>query len=171
MGNEGFISYLPLLLLIIAFGALAYLLWRSHFNIGALIVQVSTAAFISTLAGYGLWVLGVIMVVSALFPESVFAWRANLFISMSAGSTFGYGMVKRFGTSEETLSTIDIALSSGLAMVGAIIGFVLFIDVQFGADFVPNASDVAGSYFGALLGGNAPLIVTGALRVYRNMEP
>ncbi len=171
MANEGFISYLPLLLLIVALGALTYLLWRSQFNIGALIVQLSTAAFLSTLAGFGLWVLGVIMVVSALFPENEFAWRANLVIGMSAGSTFGYAMVKRFGTSEEMLSPVDIALSFGLAAVGAIIGFILFIDVQFGADFVPNASDVAGSYFGALLGGNLPLIVVGAIRVYRNMEP
>ena len=169
--NEALINYLPLLLLIIFLAGCAYLIWRSEYNIGALLIQLVTAAFLSTLAAYGLWIIGVIMVVSALLPESEFAWRVNLILCMSVGSTTGYSMVKRFGTSSEDLRLFDVGLSLILAAIGAIIGFILFFDVQFGADFVPNASDVSGAYFGAVLGGNLPLIVVGVKRVFGNMEP
>lgn len=169
--NDALINYLPLLLLIISLSVCAYLIWRSEYNIGALLIQLGTAAFLSTLAAYGLWIIGVIMVVSALLPESEFAWRVNLILCMSVGSTAGYSMVKRFGTSSEDLSLFDIGLSFILAVVGAVIGFILFFDVQFGADFVPNASDVSGAYFGAVVGGNLPLIVVGIKRVSGNMEP
>ncbi len=171
MTAQAFISYLPLIGLIAFLSGCAFMLWRSEFNIGALMVQIVTAAFLSTLAGYALWVFGVIMVVSALFPQNDLAWRANLIIGMSAGATIGYSFVKRHGTSSESITVTDVAISLALGAVGAIIGFVLFLDVQFGADFVPNASDVSGAYFGALIGGNLPLIVAGIRNVMQHREP
>lgn len=168
---DAVIPYIPLFLLTAFLALCGVLIWRSGYNLGALIIQLGTAAFLSSLVGFTLWVIGIVMIINSFFPEIIFAWRVNLILGMSIGSTTGYAMVKRHGTASESVSISEIAISFSLAAVGAIIGFILFLDVQFGADFVPNASDASGAYFGALIGGNLPLAVVGIKRVYRNLEP
>ena len=95
----------------------------------------------------------------------------NAVVSQAIGATIGFAIIKRFGTSENLVNLKEVAISLILGIIGGYIGFNLFKDATFAADFVTNANSVAGAYFGAVIMGNSILIVGGLVNVLRNREP
>lgn len=164
-------SYLPLIVLMVAIAGIAYVIWRGHYGIGAYIVQLVFAAFVSSLGAYLFYVITIVMVVPAVLPGSVTGTQIAVVISMAIGSTIGFVVVKRYGTSEETVTLPAAGGALAISIAGGTIGYVTFRDVGFGADFWQNASSVGGTYLGALIGANLLLIVGGATRVLRRQEP
>ncbi len=169
--NIDFISYLPLALMLAFFAFCGFLIWRGEYKIGAYIVQVSAAAFLSSIGGMGLYVISVVMVTTWLFAGYTLTLAIGTVLTQAIGATAGFALVKRFGTYENRVTLNEVLISLVLAIIGAAVGFVLLKDATFGADFVTNASSVAGAYFGAVLMANIPLIVMGLIRVLRNHEP
>ena len=169
--ETGYIRYLPLFLLIGFLALCGILVWRGHYKIGAYIVQVAFALFLSTAAAMGLYVLSVVMLTTWLFPGNADFLMFNTLLMHSIGVAFGFSIVKRYVTAAGVLKPVEVLSSLALGFIGALIGFVLFKDATFGADFVDNASAVSGSYFGAVIMGNAQLIVIGLVRVLQNHEP
>lgn len=167
----GLIRYLPLGLLLGFLALCGVLIWRGHYKIGAYIVQVAFAAFLSAAAAMALYVMSVVMLTTWLFPGSTEFLMLNTILMHSIGATIGFSIVKRYGTSTGVLKPVEVMSSFVLGFVAAWIGFVLFKDATFGADFVDNASSVSGSYLGAVSMGNAQLIVLGLVRVLQNHEP
>ena len=163
--------YIPFTLLAIFLVFCGFLIWRGEYKAGAYIVQLSAALFLSSVGGFGLYVMSVIMVTTWLLPGNTTVLAADTIITQSIGATLGFAIVKRFGTAANQVSMKEIAVSLVLAIVGASVGFTLFRDATFGADFVDNASGVSGAYFGAVLMANSPLIVLGFVNVLRNREP
>ncbi len=166
-----FSEYIPLALLIAFAAFLAYLIWRGNYKIGAYIVQLAAAFFLSSVGGFGLYILSSVMVTTWVLTGSTTFLMLNAVVMQAIGATLGFVIVKRYGTSVNQVKPFEIALSLVLGVVGAYVGFVLFKDATFAADFVTNANSVAGAYFGAVLMGNSPLIVGGLARVLRNQEP
>lgn len=164
-------SYLPLIVLMIAIAGIAYVIWRGHYGIGAYIVQLVFAAFVSSLGAYLFYVITIVMIVPALLPGSVMATQIAVVISMAMGATIGFIVVKRYGTSEEIITVAEAGAGLLMAIAGGTAGYVTFRDVGFGADFWQNASSVGGTYLGALIGANLLLIIGGARRVIRRQEP
>ena len=169
--ETGYIRYLPLFLLIGFLALCGVLVWRGHYKIGAYIVQVAFALFLSTAAAMGLYVMSVIMLTTWLFPGSGEFLMFNTLLMHSIGATIGFAIVKRYVTATGVLKPVEVLSSLVLGFIGAWVGFVLFKDATFGADFVDNASAVTGSYFGAVILGNAQIIVIGLVRVLQNHEP
>jgi uncharacterized membrane protein YeaQ/YmgE (transglycosylase-associated protein family) len=167
----GLIHYLPLALLIAFVTFCGFLAWRGHYKIGAYLVQVVFAAFLSTGAAMGLYVLSSIMLTSWLFAGNSGFLVLNTLLMYSIGAAIGFSIVKRYGTAADQLKTTEVLTSFALGFIGAYIGLLLFKDATFGADFVDHASGVAGAYFGAVLMGNSQLIVIGLIRVLQNHEP
>lgn len=164
-------SYLPLIVLMVAIAGIAYVIWRGHYGVGAYIVQLVFAAFVSSLGAYLFYVITIVMFVPAVLPGSVTGTQIAVVISMAIGSTIGFVVVKRYGTSEETVTVREVAGALAISIVGGTIGYITFRDVGFGADFWQNASSVGGTYLGALIGANLLLVIGGAKRVLRRQEP
>ena len=164
-------GYIPLAALIVFGVFIGFIIWRGNYKIGAYIVQVAAALFLSSVAGFGLYVLSSVMVTTWLFAGSTSFLMINAVLMQAIGGTTGFAIVKRFGTHENQVTPKELAVSFVLAIVGGYVGFILFKDATFAADFVTNASAVSGAYFGAVLMGNSPLIVGGLVRVLRNYEP
>ena len=164
-------EYFPLAALIIFATFVAYIIWRGNYKIGAYLVQVAAALFLSSVAGFTLYVFSSVMVATWLFAGSSGFLMMNAVVMQAIGATIGFAIVKRFGTSENQVSLKEATASLALGIIGGYIGFNLFKDATFAADFVTNANSVAGAYFGALLMGNSPLIVGGIINVLRNQEP
>ena len=164
-------EYMPLGLLILVSAFLGYLIWRGNYKIGAYIVQVGAALFLSSVAGFALYVMSAVMVTTWIFTGSSTFLMVNSLATMALGTTAGFAIVKRYGTASNQVKPLEIVISLVLGVIGAWVGFVLFKDADFAADFVTNANSVAGAYFGALLMGNSPLIVGGLISVLRNQEP
>ncbi len=167
----GLIRYLPLALLIVFAAFCAYLVWRGNYKLGAWVVQVVAALFLSSVGGMGLYVMSVVMVTTWIFPGNLTFLMFNTIVTQAVGATLGFALVKRFGTSTGQLKLTELAASLVLAIIGAWVGFELFRDVRFAADFVDNASSVSGAYFGAVVLANSPLMVVGFIRVLQNHEP
>lgn len=164
-------SYVPFIVLIFVIAGIAYVMWRGHYGIGAFIIQLVFAAFVSSLGAYLLYVMTIVMLVPALFAGSVMATQIAVVVSMSIGAVVGFVVVKRYGTSEESISFAEIAGALALATIGGALGYIGFRDVGFGADFWQNASSVGGTYLGSLIGANLMLFVGGARRLIRRQEP
>ena len=164
-------SYIPLIVLLFVIAGIAYVIWRGHYGIGAYIVQLVFAAFVSSMGAYLLYVITIVMIVPAVLAGSVVGSQVAVVLSMAFGSVIGYMVVKRYGTSEETVTPLELAGSVALAVLGGALGYIGFRDVGFGADFWQNASSVGGTYIGALLGANLLLAVDGARRIIRRQEP
>ena len=169
--ETGYIRYLPLFLLIGFLALCGVLVWRGNYKIGAYIVQVAFALFLSTAGAMGLYVLSVVMLTTWLFAGSADFLMLSTLLMHSIGATIGFSIVKRYVTANGVLKPVEVLSSLALGFIGAWIGFVLFKDATYAADFVDNASAVTGSYFGAVLMGNAQLIVVGLVRVLQNHEP
>ena len=163
-----FSEYIPLALLI-AFAAFSPTDLAWQLQIGAYIR--SLAASIFPLALVIRPFILVVMVTTWVLTGSTTFLMLNAVVMQSIGATLGFVIVKRYGTSVNQVKPFEIALSLVLGVIGAYVGFVLFKDATFAADFVTNANSVAGAYFGAVLMGNSPLIVGGLARVLRNQEP
>ncbi len=163
--------YFPFALLLLFLALCGFLIWRGAYKAGAYIVQVSAAAFLSSVGGFGLYVMSVIMVTTWLLPGNLTVLAIDTIVTQSIGATIGYAIVKRFGTAANEVSIGEIAISLALALTGSTIGFIFLKDAKFGADFVDNAAGVSGAYFGAVIMGNSPLIVLGFVNVLRNQEP
>lgn len=166
-----FSEYLPLAALLLFIALIGVLLWRGNYKAGAYIVQVSAALFLSSAFGFALYAMSVVMVTTLIFRGSQDFLTINAVTSQAIGATIGFAIIKRFGTSENHVNIRDIAISFGLGLVGGYIGFNLFKDATFAADFVTNANSVAGAYFGAVIFGNSLIIVGGLVNVLRNREP
>ena len=164
-------GYIPLTALIIFGVFIGFIIWRGDYKIGAYIVQVAAALFLSSVAGFGLYVLSSVMVTTWLFAGSSEFLMINAVVMQAIGATIGFAIVKRFGTSQNQVNLKEMAISLILGIIGGYIGFNLFKDATFAADFVTNANSVAGAYFGAVIFGNALLIVSGLVNVLRNREP
>ena len=164
-------SYLPLIVLMVAIAGIAYVIWRGHYGIGAYIVQLVFAAFVSSLGAYLFYVITIVMVVPAVIPGSVTGTQIAVVISMAIGSTVGFVVVKRYGTSEENITVAEAGAGLLMGVAGGALGYITFRDVGFGADFWQNASSVGGTYLGSLIGANLLLVVDGARRVLRRQEP
>ena len=164
-------EYIPLTAFILFAAFLAYIIWRGNYKIGAYIVQVAAALFLSSVAGFTLYILSSVMVTTWLFAGNSTFLMVNAVVMQAVGATIGFAIVKRFGTSQNQVNLKETAISLVLGIIGGYIGFNLFKDATFAADFVTNANSVAGAYFGALLMGNSPLIVSGFINVLRNQEP
>lgn len=164
-------EYFPLVALVLFTTFIAYIIWRGNYKIGAYVVQVAAAFFLSSVSGFTLYVLSSVMVATWLFAGDSGFLMINAVVMQAMGSTIGFAIVKRYGTSQNQVSLKEMALSLVLGIIGAYIGFQLFKDATFAADFVTNANSVAGAYFGAVLMGNSLLIVGGLLNVLRNQEP
>ena len=164
-------SYLPLIVLMVAVAGIAYVIWRGHYGIGAYIVQLVFAAFVSSLGAYLFYVITIVMVVPAILPGSVTGTQIAVVISMAIGSTIGFVVVKRYGTSEENITVAEAGVGLLMGIAGGALGYITFRDVGFGADFWQNASSVGGTYLGSMIGANLLLIVGGARRVLRRQEP
>ena len=164
-------EYMPLGLLILVSAFLGYLIWRGNYKIGAYIVQVGAALFLSSVAGFTFYVMSTVMVTTWLFTGSSTFLMVNAVVMQAIGATVGFAIVKRFGTAANQVNAREVAISLVLGVIGGWIGFLLFKDAKFAADFVDNANSVAGAYFGAVLMGNMPLIVGGLVSVLRNQEP
>ena len=63
-------EYMPLGLLILVSAFLGYLIWRGNYKIGAYIVQVGAALFLSSVAGFTFYVMSTVMVTTWLFTGS-----------------------------------------------------------------------------------------------------
>ena len=166
-----FSEYIPLAALILFIGFLAVLIWRGNYKIGAYIVQVAAALFLSSAFGFGLYILSAVMITTWVFRGSEEFLMINAVVVQALGATIGFGIVKRYGTAENQVHLKELAISLVLGIIGAYIGFQLFRDTTFAADFVTNANTVAGAFFGAVIFGNALLIVGGLVNVLRNREP
>ena len=166
-----FSEYIPLAALILFVGFLAFLIWRGNYKIGAYIVQLAAALFLSSAFGFGLYVMSAVMITTWLFKGSQDFLMINSVVVQAFGSTIGFGIVKRYGTAENQVHLRELALSFVMGVIGAYVGFHLFKDATFAADFVTNANSVAGAFFGAVIFGNALLIVGGLVNVLRNREP
>ena len=164
-------EYLPLTTLIVFIVFVAFVIWRGNYKIGAYIVQVAAAFFLSSVAGFALYVLSTVMITTWLFTGNSTFLMINAVAMQSIGASIGFAIVKRFGTSVNRVNAKEVATSLILAIIGSYVGFNLFKDATFAADFVTNANSVSGAYFGAVLMGNSPLIVLGLIRVLRNQEP
>ena len=164
-------EYLPLAALILFAAFLGVLFWRGNYKIGAYIVQIGATLFLSSVGGFVLYVMSAVMVTTWIFAGNSTFLMINTVVSMALGTTAGFAIVKRFGTAANQVKATEIVLSLVLGTIGAWIGFLLFKDATFAADFVTNANSVAGAYFGAVLMGNSPLIVRGLVNVLRNHEP
>lgn len=164
-------SYIPLIVLLVIVAGIAYLMWRGMYGVGALLIQIGFAAFVSSLGAYLLYVMTIVMIVPAVLSGSVFGTQVAVVGSMGLGSVIGFVVVKRYGTSEETVAPIEILASLVLALFGGTLGYIAFEDVGFGADFWQNASSVAGTYIGVLIGSNLLLAVSGVRRLLRHQEP
>ena len=165
------VEYIPLAALILFAAFIAVLLWRGNYKIGAYIVQVFAAIFLSSAFGFGLYAMTAVMVTTVIFRGSQDFLMFNAVASQAIGATVGFSIIKRFGTSENALHLKEVAISVVLGLIGGYIGFNLFKDATFGADFVTNANTVAGAYFGAVVFGNSLLIFGGLWNVLRNREP
>ena len=164
-------GYIPLAALIIFCVFIGFIIWRGNYKIGAYIVQVVAALFLSSAAGFGLYVMSTVMVTTWLFAGSSLFLMINAVVMQAIGGTIGFGTVKRFGTYTNEVNAKELAISFVLGNVGGFVGFNLFKDATFAADFVTNANSVSGAYFGAVLMANSPLIAGGLVRVLRNHEP
>ncbi len=164
-------EYFPLALLIGFCAFVAFVLWRGEYKIGAYVVQVVSALFVSSVAGFTLFVLSAVMFTTWFFADNTFVVIVVNIVMFAVGSTCGFAVIKRYGTSENIVSSVELIASLALGTFGGAIGFLLLKDATFGADFVDHASGSAGAYFGALLLGNSPLIVGGLIRVLQNNEP
>ena len=170
MLNE-YSEYFPLAALILFASFVTYIVWRGNYKIGAYIVQVAAALFLSSVAGFTLFILSSVMVTTWLFAGNSGFLMINAVVMQATGATIGFAIVKRYGTSENQVSLKEMGISLILGIIGAFIGFNLFKDATFAADFVTNANSVAGAYFGAVIFGNGLLIVGGLVNVLRNREP
>ena len=170
MLNE-YSEYFPLAALILFALFVAYIVWRGNYKIGAYIVQVAAALFLSSVAGFTLYILSSVMVTTWLFAGNSGFLMINAVVMQATGATIGFAIVKRYGTSENQVSLKEMGISLILGIIGAFIGFNLFKDATFAADFVTNANSVAGAYFGAVIFGNGLLIGGGLVNVLRNREP
>ena len=170
MLNE-YSAYFPLVALILFAAFIGYIIWRGNYKIGAFVVQVAAALFLSSVVGFTLYVLSTVMVTTWLLAGSSGFLMVNAVVMQATGATIGFAIVKRYGTSENQVNLKEMGLSFVLGVIGGFIGFNLFKDATFAADFVTNANSVAGAYFGAVLMGNSPLIVGGLVNVLRNQEP
>ena len=166
-----FSEYIPLAALIVFVGALATLVWRGNYKVGAYVVQVAVALFLSSAFGFALYAMSVVMVTTVIFRGSEEFLMFNAVASQAIGATIGFAIIKRYGTSENQLHLKEVGISLVLGIIGGLIGFNLFKDATFAADFVTNANSVAGAYFGAVLMGNGLLIVGGFINVLQNREP
>ena len=164
-------EYFPLAALIFFGAFVAYIIWRGNYKIGAYLVQVAATFFLSSVAGFTLYVLSTVMVTTWLFAGSSGFLMVNAVVMQATGAMIGFGIVKRFGTSQNQVTLKEMATSLVLGIIGGYIGFNLFKDATFAADFVTNANSVAGAYFGAVIFGNALLIGGGLVNVLRNREP
>ena len=164
-------SYLPLIVLLFAIFGIAFVIWRGHYGIGAYIVQLVFAAFVSSLGAYLFYVITIVMIVPVVLSGSVVGTQVAVILAMAVGSSIGFIVVKRYGTSEENVTPIELFGALALAVAGGTLGYVTFRDVGFGADFWQNASSVGGTYLGSLIGANLLLAVGGARRVIRRQEP
>lgn len=164
-------SYVPFIVLIFVIAGIAYVMWRGHYGIGAYIIQMVFAAFVSSLGAYLLYVLTIVMLVPVLFAGSVLGTQIAVVTSMAIGAVIGFVVVKRYGTSEENVSPTEFAAALTLSFVGGALGYIGFRDVGFGADFWQNASSVGGTYIGSLIGANLLLLLGGARRLIRRQEP
>ncbi len=170
MLNE-YSEYFPLAALILFAAFIAYIIWRGNYKIGAYIVQVAAALFLSSIAGFTLYILSSVMVTTWLLAGSSGFLMINAVVMQATGAMIGFAIVKRYGTSQNQVTLKEMAISLVLGIIGAYTGFNLFKDATFAADFVTNANSVAGAYFGAVLMGNSLLIVGGLVNVLRNQEP
>ena len=166
-----FSEYIPLAGFLVAAAFLAYLVWRGNYKVGAYIVQVAAALFLSSVASFTLYILSSVMVTTWILAGSSGFLMVNAVVMQAIGATIGFAIVKRYGTSQNQVSLKEAAISLVLGIIGAYAGFNLFKDATFAADFVTNANSVAGAYFGAVLMGSSPLIVGGLVNVLRNQEP
>ena len=166
-----FSEYIPLAAFILFAAFLGYVIWRGNYKIGAYIVQIAAALFLSSVVGFTLYILSSVMVTTWLLAGSSTFLMINAVVMQAVGATTGFAIVKRFGTSANEVNRKEVAISLVLGIFGGLIGFNLFKDATFAADFVTNANSVAGAYFGALVMGNSPLIVSGIINVLRNQEP
>ena len=166
-----FSEYIPLAALVLFIGLLAFLIWRGNYKIGAYIVQVAAALFLSSAFGFGLYVLSAVMITTWIFRGSQEFLMINAVVVQAFGATIGFGIIKRYGTAENRVNLKELATSFILGTIGAYLGFQLFKDATFAADFVTNANSVAGAFFGAIIFSNALLIVGGLVNVLRNREP
>ena len=164
-------SYLPLIVLLFAIFGIAFVIWRGHYGIGAYIVQLVFAAFVSSLGAYLFYVITIVMIVPVVLSGSVVGTQVAVILSMSFGAAIGFIVVKRYGTSEEAVTLLELVGAIALSIAGGSLGYVAFRDVGFGADFWQNASSVGGTYLGSLIGANLLLAVGGARRVIRRQEP
>lgn len=164
-------SYVPFIVLIFVIAGIAYVMWRGHYGIGAYIIQMVFAAFVSSLGAYLLYVLTIVMLVPVVFAGSVLGTQIAVVASMAIGAVIGFVVVKRYGTSEENVSPTEFAAALTLSFVGGALGYIGFRDVGFGADFWQNASSVGGTYIGSLIGANLLLLLGGARRLIRRQEP
>ena len=169
--EEGLIRFLPLVLLMAFLAVCAVLIWRGQYKAGAYIVQVAFAAFLSGALGMALYVMSVVMVTTWLFAGSSTFLMIDAVVTQSIGATLGFIIVKKYGTATGRLNLLEILASLALAIAGSTVGFLLFKDATFAADFVTNANSVAGAFFGAVIMANSPLIVIGMVRVLQNHEP
>ena len=170
MLNE-YSEYFPLAALILFISFVAYIVWRGNYKIGAYIVQVAAALFLSSVTGFTLYVLSSVMVTTWLFAGNSGFLMINAVVMQATGAMIGFAIVKRYGTSQNQVSLKEMGISLILGIIGGYMGFNLFKDATFAADFVTNANSVAGAYFGAVLMGNSLLIVGGLVNVLRNQEP
>ena len=164
-------SYIPFIVLIFLIAGIAYVMWRGHYGIGAYIIQLVFAAFVSSLGAYLLYVMTIVMVVPVAFAGSVIGTQIAVVMSMSIGSVIGFVVVKRYGTSEETVTPTEFVAALALSIAGGALGYIGFRDVGFGADFWQNASSVGGTYLGSMIGANILLLIGGARRLIRRQEP
>ncbi len=164
-------GYIPLAALIIVGVFLGFIVWRGNYKLGAYVVQVVAAFFLSSVAGFSLYILSSVMVTTWLFAGSSSFLMINAVLMQAIGGTVGFAIVKRFGTHENLVTPKELAIAFVLGIIGGYVGFILFKDATFAADFVTNANAVSGAYFGAVLMANSPLIVGGLVRVLQNHEP
>ena len=166
-----FSEYIPLAAFILFAAFLGYVIWRGNYKIGAYIVQIAAALFLSSVVGFTLYILSSVMVTTWLLAGNSTFLMVNAVVMQAVGATTGFAIVKRFGTSANEVNRKELAISLVFGIFGGFIGFNLFKDATFAADFVTNANSVAGAYFGALVMGNSPLIVSGIINLLRNQEP
>ena len=61
-------GYIPLAALIIVGGFLGFIVWRGNYKLGAYVVQVVAAFFLSSVAGFSLYILSSVMVTTCYSP-------------------------------------------------------------------------------------------------------
>ena len=94
-----FSEYIPLAAFILFAAFLGYVIWRGNYKIGAYIVQIAAALFLSSVVGFTLYILSSVMVTTWLLAGSSTFLMINAVVMQAVGATTGFAIVKRFGTS------------------------------------------------------------------------